>query len=98
MFHWLLQAPSPDEYERLLPKLLAGLFTQAALNNGTFIEEADFSCCGILMPPGSDVENPLTTLSAGLASFIWTLGLSTFKAWPTLIFPASPVFHPLINP
>ena len=56
----------PSHHKTRLPKLFSAFFTQAALNGVIFVEIANFGCCGVLIPPGKNIGNPWTLLSAGL--------------------------------
>lgn len=58
-----------------LPLYFHGLLTAAALNNGTFSFLDNDDCCGVLIPPGSHVDNPLTLIPAGFVGMVWTIGL-----------------------
>lgn len=79
VYTWLLHNYAPSEYEAKLAHLFSAFFTQAALNEAVFIEIADFSCCGVLIPPEKHIENPWTIPSAGLFSALWNVGLGPFK-------------------
>ncbi|KAI0479349.1 hypothetical protein GGR56DRAFT_373900 [Xylariaceae sp. FL0804] len=79
VYAWLLLDVPGPERPSARAKLLRAFFTQGSLNDGAFIEVGDFGCCGLLMPPGSSVENTWTLLRAGLFSALWNVGLGPFK-------------------
>jgi len=64
-----------EEKNAYLPEYFRGLLTAAALNNGTFSFLDNDNCCGVLMPPGSKVDNPMTLIPAGFVSMVWKIGL-----------------------
>jgi len=66
---------SEEEKNRILPSYFRGLLTAAALNNGTFDFLDNDNCCGVLMPPGCKVDNPLTLIPAGFIGMVWKIGL-----------------------
>ncbi|KAF2995169.1 hypothetical protein E8E14_002435 [Neopestalotiopsis sp. 37M] len=79
VYAWFLSDYPISEHEKMLHALFRAFLTQAYLNNGIFIEAGNFGACGLLMPPGSMLQNPRTLLQAGLFPAVWTLGLGTFK-------------------
>jgi hypothetical protein len=62
-----------------LPNYFAALLKAAALNGGTFEEVGDWKSCGVLIPPGSRVDNFWTLLPAGFLGVAWTLGVGGCK-------------------
>ena len=58
-----------------LPKYFDGLLTAAAMNNAIFDETEGWKSCGVLMPPGCRVDNPLTMLPAGFIPMLWNIGV-----------------------
>jgi ribosomal protein S18 acetylase RimI-like enzyme len=66
---------SEEEKNAYLPDYFRGLLTAAALNNGTFSFLDNDNCCGVLMPPGSKVDNPMTLIPAGFMGMVWKIGL-----------------------
>ncbi|KAI0403209.1 hypothetical protein F4802DRAFT_320853 [Xylaria palmicola] len=79
LYTWFLKDFPMSEHKALLRKLFSALLRQASLNNGVFLEAGGFGSCGLLMPPGSRLENPWTMLQAGLVPALWALGPGTFK-------------------
>jgi hypothetical protein len=45
------------------------------MNHGEFAEADDWKCCGVLMPPGSRVDNTWTLLPAGFIPMLWNIGV-----------------------
>lgn len=80
-FRWLLHHIPPSEHETVLAKLMTALVNQGALNGASFVEVSDFGCCGFVLPPGKNMENPWTLPAAGLFSTLWTIGLGGFKVF-----------------
>jgi hypothetical protein len=58
-----------------LPKYFDGLLTAASMNQAKFEEADDWKACGVLMPPGCRVDNPLTIIQAGFISMLWNVGI-----------------------
>lgn len=81
LYSWFLSDIPSVKHQTLLPMLFRALMTQASLNNGILLEVGNSAACGLLMPPGSRLENPWTMLRAGLAPALWTLGPGTFKVY-----------------
>ncbi|KAI1180225.1 hypothetical protein F4777DRAFT_531381 [Nemania sp. FL0916] len=79
LYAWLIHQFPVSEHPAVLVKLFHAFFAQGTLNNGIFVEVNDFSCCGLLMPPGTSVENPWTLLQAGLVPALFSIGPGTFK-------------------
>ncbi|KAI3332851.1 hypothetical protein F4824DRAFT_491259 [Ustulina deusta] len=79
IYTWLLHHFPLSEHQSVLPKLFCAFLTQGSLNSGLFVEVDDFGCCGLLMPPGAEIENPWTLLQADLIPALFTIGLRSFK-------------------
>ncbi|KAI0884539.1 uncharacterized protein GGS22DRAFT_163759 [Annulohypoxylon maeteangense] len=94
VFAWLLhKCPIP----KLLSRLFRALFKQASLNKAILVEVDDFSCCGILIPPGARLDNPWTMLRAGLIPALVYLGpgplkRAIFDYQESIQFPIEKVF------
>ena len=75
-----------------LPKYFTVLLTAATLNHASIDEVNGWESCGILLPPGYKVDNPLTLLPAGFFSVLWTVGIGGCQARspPTPTLPAEP--------
>ena len=65
----------PEARLAYLPKYFKRLLTAAAMNKALFHEADDWKCCGVLMPPGCRVDNPLTLLPAGFIPMLWNIGI-----------------------
>jgi hypothetical protein len=76
-----------------LPKYFDSLLTAAVLNKGTFTEANSFSCVGVLIPPGSRVDNPFTLLQSGLIGMLWNLGFGGYQ----VTLPVHSRVHSLIG-
>ncbi|KAI1395342.1 hypothetical protein F4819DRAFT_492595 [Hypoxylon fuscum] len=79
IYTWFLSDFPLSKHKTMLSVLFRAFLTQASLNKGIFLEAGDFASCGLLMPPGSRLENPWTLLKAGLVPALWTLGLGPLK-------------------
>ncbi|QIX02323.1 hypothetical protein AMS68_007840 [Peltaster fructicola] len=74
-FRYMLQHMSDGERYAYLYRYFTKLLKAAALNHGIFEEIEYFSSATVVLPPGKRLDNPLTLLPAGLASFLWEVGL-----------------------
>ncbi|TVY78233.1 putative N-acetyltransferase [Lachnellula suecica] len=73
--NYLLSSLPAAERELYRPKFFQVLASAAILNGGTIEEIDDFKSCGIMMPPGKDVGNPLSWVQAGFVGMLWKLGI-----------------------
>jgi len=88
-----------------LPAYFHTLFKQAALNQASFSEIAEWKCCTVMLPPGKSVGNLWTSIPAGFFSTLVKLGLSginvskcaTLSSILTLCIPGSQLRHALID-
>lgn len=55
------------------------LMTAATMNHAIFHEIGNWQSCGVLMPPGMTVDNPLTIIQAGFISLLWSVGFQGVK-------------------
>lgn len=94
IYTWFLSDYPVSQHKALLALLFRAFLTQATLNRGDFIEAGDFGSCGLIMPPGSDLDNPWTMLQAGLIPALWTMGLGAFRVClQRFFFRFSPPSH-----
>lgn len=77
---YLLNSMSKEQRLACLPQCFSALLTAAALNHASLDEAGDWKSCGVLVPPGCKIDNPLTLLPAGLLSVLWTIGLGGCQA------------------
>jgi hypothetical protein len=75
---------SPEARLAYIPNYFDGLLTAAAMNNAIFDEAGDWKSCGVLMPPGCRVDNPLTFLPAGFISMLWNIGVGGCQVCRTI--------------
>jgi hypothetical protein len=62
-----------------LEEYFSRLLTAAAMNEAILHEAGEWASCGVLMPPGCRVDNPLTMIPAGLFSMSWNIGWQGLK-------------------
>lgn len=83
----MLSSMGDSDRQAYLPKYFHALLSAAALNQATFDEAEDWKSCGVLMPPGFRVDNPLTIIQAGFFQMMWNIGIQGCQVcpppWPT---------------
>lgn len=90
VYRWFLHDFPLSQHPNILPKFFRPFLIQALLNNGLLIEAGSLSSCGLIMPPGSRLENPWTILRAGLVPAVWNVGFGTLKVYSNDYFASSP--------
>lgn len=95
VYRWFLHDFPLSQHPNILPKFFRPFLIQALLNDGLLIEAGNLSSCGLLMPPGSRLENPWTILQAGLVPAVWNVGFSTLKVYSKDYFTLPPRLHAL---
>ena len=72
---YMLSSMKPDARVAYFPRYFHALLTAAAMNKAIFHEADDWKVCGVLMPPGRRVDNPMTIMQAGFLPVLWNIGL-----------------------
>ena len=79
VLRFMLSGLSDEARLAYLPEYMHSILKAAALNDASFVEANDFSCCAVWMPPGKRVDNPFTILQAGLIGVMWRGGWGAVK-------------------
>ncbi|KAF2502972.1 hypothetical protein BU16DRAFT_612550 [Lophium mytilinum] len=72
---YLLNVLPPSKQDPYRHTLFNAFYTGAALNGASFTEADEWRCVGVLLPPGKNVDNPLTLVQSGLFGVLWNLGI-----------------------
>lgn len=92
VYRWFLHDFPLSQYPNILPKFFRPFLVQALLNDALLIEAGNSSSCGLIVPPGSRLENPWTILQAGLMPAVWNVGIGTLKIYSNDCFASYPSF------
>lgn len=76
---YLLSSMVPAARLAYLREYFSRLLTAAAMNKAIIHEAGEWGSCGVLMPPGCKVDNPLTMIPAGIFPMLWNIGLQSLK-------------------
>ena len=83
---YMLNSMTPEQCFAYLPR-----YFDCILNGATTTPVSDWQSCRVNLPPGAEIDNPLTLLPAGLLRVLWSLGVSgcrkTLVEWPSLTEP-----------
>lgn len=79
VIRYMTSSLSQAEHEAYLRPYFRTLWKAALLNDATFQEANDWSCCAVWMPPGKHVDNWLTIIPAGFIGSVVRLGVGGGK-------------------
>ena len=89
VIRFMLSSLPDNDRLAYLPAYISTLLKAAAINDAVFEEANDWACCAVWMPPGKQVDNPLTMLQAGILGVLWRIGVGgckVIKCSPFLTF------------
>jgi len=76
VFKYLLQTFTEETERRAVLHVFMRLMVKVAiLEHGTVLEVSNWGAVGVLCPPGTKLENPITLIRGGAVSFIRKLGV-----------------------
>lgn len=86
LYRYFMCTTPQEKHQEVLKKLFRIFISQGALNGGIFMEVGDYGSCGVLLPPGTAVENPWTLPRAGVPGGIFTIGPGIFLVCVLVLF------------
>lgn len=72
---YLLSSLTAEKRDAYRPKFFHAILAAAGMNGASFDEADGWKSCGVLMPPGSRIDQLSTAILAGFVSVLWSIGL-----------------------
>ena len=77
---YLLSSLTAEQRELYRPTFFRAILSAAAMNDASFDEINGWKSCGVIVPPGCQVDSLGTLLPAGFLSVVWSIGFGGCQA------------------